>query len=77
MEGLDEIISKVIESRRAGGYTVINENEPQHSNPRRFGVAYLSKRDVDYEKRTGEDSIVRRNLERKGFEVLPYWEQLL
>lgn len=77
LEEIDRAVREAKELRRSGGYTVINRNQPQHWPSKKFGVAYLSARDIEFEERTGEDSIGRKNLEKAGYEVHPYWEQLL
>lgn len=63
---VDNAVRGARESRLRGDYTVVNKST---------GVAYLSARDVTYEDSTGRSSAVRRNLEKQGYEVLPYWEQ--
>lgn len=64
---IEEALKEAREMRREGAYTVVNSEAK---------VAYLSRRDVEYEDATGQDSFVRRNLEKKGFDVRPYWEQV-
>lgn len=66
---IDEATREAQESRLLGDYTVVHKE---------MGIAYLSKRLTDWEEeKPGRSSKVRKNLEKMGYEVLPYHEQML